>query len=53
MAKPTTCSVETNPPASVEVLPKDEVMVPATEIDTGTPWDLMNPQAASPAMVEN
>ena len=53
LAKPTTSSVETNLPASAEVLPIDEVMVPATEIDTDAPRDLMNPWAASPAMAEN
>ena len=53
LAEPTTSSTETNPTAATKVLPQNEVMVPATKMDTGAQRDLMNPQTASPAMAEN
>ena len=53
LAEPATLSAETNPPVAAEVLPKDEVIVPATKMDNGTLKDLINPWAASSAMVEN
>ena len=53
LAKLTTSSAETNPPAAADIFPKNEVTVPVTEMDTGTPRDLMTPWAASPAMAEN
>ena len=52
-AEPATSSAETNPSMAAEVLPKKEVAVPVTEMDNGTLRDLINPWAASPAMVEN
>ena len=45
LAEPIASSAETNLPAVAEVLPQNEVMVPATEMDNGRP--------ASPAMTEN
>ena len=53
IAKPATLSAETNPPAATEVFSKIEVAVPATKMDDSILRDLMNPQAASPAMAEN
>ena len=38
---------------AAEVLPKNEVMVPATEMDSDASKDLINPWAASPAMAEH
>ena len=52
LAEPTTSSAETNLPGAT-VLPKNEVAVPVTEMDNGAPRYLINPWAASPAMVEN
>ena len=53
LAEYATSSAKTNPPAVAEALPKNEVTVPVTEIDNGTPKDLINPWAASPVMAEN
>ena len=53
LAESATLSAMTNLPAAAKVLPKYEVMVPATKMDNGTPKDLIKPQAAGPAMVEN
>ena len=53
LAEPDTLPAETNLPAVTEVLHKNEVAVPATEMDNGTLRYLKNPQAASPAMAEN
>ena len=52
-AETATSSAETNPPAAAEVLPKKEVMVPVTEMDSGALRNLINPWAVSPAMAEN
>ena len=49
----TTSSTETNPPVSLEVLPKGEVTVQVVEANTDAPGDLMTPWATSPAMAEN
>ena len=43
LAEPATSSAETNLPAAAVVLPKNEVMVPATKIDNGTLRDLIKP----------
>ena len=53
LAEPATSSAKTNPPAAVEVLPKNEVMVPATKMDNGALKDLGNTQTASPGIGEN
>ena len=52
LVEPTTSSADTNLPVAAEVLSKNEVAVPVTKMDNGALRDLMNPWAASPAMVE-
>ena len=52
-AEPTISSAETNLPVAAEVLPQKDAAVPVTKRVNGTPRDLINPQAVSPAMAEN
>ena len=42
IVEPTTSSTETNLTAATEALPKNEVMVPTSKMDTGAQRDLMN-----------